>query len=125
MLSLSPTGKLLLSATPSLEFRVWNSGGDWSNEKWTDLIGRLKTAAWSPDGATLLFATEADCVIYAIDFKANWETKNRSGKKADGIETAGEARPVLDVSGDLRTDQLADTPSLSWMHLNNVFLKRR
>lgn len=97
LLSLSPTGKLLLSATPSLEFRVWNSGGDWSNEKWTDLNGRLRTAAWSPDGATLLFATEGDCLIYAIDFKTNWETKNREGKNR-GIETTGEARPVLDLS---------------------------
>jgi len=96
LLSLSPSGKLLLTATPSLEFRVWNSGGDWRNEKWTCLLGRLKTAAWSPDGAALLFATEADSVIYAIDFKTNWHTDR--DMKGDGIDTAGEARAVLDLA---------------------------
>lgn len=93
-LSFSPTGKLFLTATPSTEFRVWNSGHDWSNEKWTNLIGRLQTSAWSPDGNTLLFATEADSVVYAVDFKTNWE----SGSKGSGIEAAGEARAVLDLA---------------------------
>jgi len=94
-LSFSPSGKLLLTATPTSEFRVWNSGSDWSNEKWTNLVGRLKTSVWSPDGNTLLFATENDCVVYAVDFKTNWES---GGNKPNSVQTAGEARAVLDLS---------------------------
>ena len=86
---------MLLTATPTSEFRVWNSGSDWSNEKWTNLVGRLKTSVWSPDGNTLLFATENDCVVYAVDFKTNWES---GGNKPNSVQTAGEARAVLDVS---------------------------
>jgi len=99
LLSFSPSGKLLLTATPSAEFRIWNSASDWSNEKWRNLIGRLRASAWSPDGATLLFATEAEAVVYAIDFKTNWEKAGGGGGgEKKGVETAGEARAVLDLS---------------------------
>jgi hypothetical protein len=55
----------------------------------------LQTCAWSPNGAILLFTTDAETVIYAIDFKTDWATNGQ------GNQVTQSARPVLDVSGGL------------------------
>ncbi|PVD30371.1 hypothetical protein C0Q70_09636 [Pomacea canaliculata] len=67
LLSWSPDGSKVLSATLSSMFRVWETTS-WNCEVWSQLSGRCIAACWSCDGKMLLFAMEADPVLYCIKF---------------------------------------------------------
>ncbi|CAH1788749.1 unnamed protein product [Owenia fusiformis] len=66
-LSWSPDGTKVFAGTPSSLFRVWECQ-KWSCEKWTNLSGKCQAACWSPDGATVLFTTADDPIIYSLSF---------------------------------------------------------
>jgi len=67
----SPDGSKLFQATPGRTFRVW-SCQDWSPERWTvgGARGRVCSAAWSPRGDHVVFATTDESVLYAMCFSA-------------------------------------------------------
>ncbi|XP_056007017.1 aladin-like isoform X2 [Ostrea edulis] len=70
LLRWSPDGSKVFSATPSQLFRVWETK-KWSCEVWTKCTSRCKAACWSPEGKTLLFATENEPIIYSLTFSTS------------------------------------------------------
>lgn len=70
MVSWSPDGSKVFTATPSNLFRVWETTR-WSCEKWSKCTGRCKAACWSPDGSVLLFSTENEPIIYSLTFSTS------------------------------------------------------
>ena len=90
--SWSLSGERLLAATPSRVFRVWEAGKMWTHERWTvlqgivgyfifvmltphfhslGLAGHVNSGCWSPCGKVLLFTTNEESIIYALNFDTN------------------------------------------------------
>ncbi|XP_033762982.1 LOW QUALITY PROTEIN: aladin-like [Pecten maximus] len=84
MVSWSPDGSKVFTATPSNVFRVWETTR-WSCEKWTKCLGRCKAACWSPDGSVLLFTTEREQIIYSLTFSTS---RNDRGIVIGGSQSA-------------------------------------
>lgn len=53
----------------SFYYRVWKTE-KWIPERWNTMFGRVQTAAWSPCGSVVLFATTEEPLIYALPFDA-------------------------------------------------------
>lgn len=67
LLRLSPDGYRLCSSTVGNVFRVWTTDR-WTPERWTVPKGSMQTAAWSPCGNYLLFATTGETTLYCLQF---------------------------------------------------------
>lgn len=66
----SPNGFKLFTADLAETFRVWNPI-NYTSEKWTNLISRCNSAAWSPDESILLFSCHGCSLLYCLKFLAN------------------------------------------------------
>ena len=65
ILSWSPSGDRLMTATPASVFRLWETR-HWTAEDWNVVEGHLQTAAWSPCGTKMVFADSAQPTLYCI-----------------------------------------------------------
>ncbi|KAJ8917048.1 hypothetical protein NQ315_012967 [Exocentrus adspersus] len=86
----SPTGEKLLSCSAGLIFRVWDCC-TWQSEKWSLVAGRVQTACWLNDGATLIFATSTDSIIYSLTVKTDQVFTSN-------IEVSNQALPIFDTT---------------------------
>ncbi|CAG9858264.1 unnamed protein product [Phyllotreta striolata] len=87
----SPTGEKLFSCSNSLVFRVWDCR-NWECERWTIPNGRIQSASWSNCGTTLLFATNAEPIIYGVT------VKNDLVFRSDSDSSSNQALPMFDTS---------------------------
>ncbi|XP_041479263.1 LOW QUALITY PROTEIN: aladin-like [Lytechinus variegatus] len=92
LLRYSPDSSKLFASSPSQVFRVWETR-TWTCEKWTQLSGRCQSACWSPDGRFLLFCTENEPAIFALNFI-------HSGSKTGGAESAIKCADVSELAID-------------------------
>jgi len=67
--SWSPLDDRILAASPTSMFRIWNRQQQWQPKKWRTPKMPIESACWTPDGGTLLFASNG--MIYAIYFVRN------------------------------------------------------
>ncbi|XP_039271464.2 aladin-like [Styela clava] len=95
----SPDGSKVLAATPSSSFRIFETGL-WTNERWSNLAGRVQCACWNPKGTTLLFALTGDSHIYCVKFS--------NSQSIDSPSASAHATVVLDLK---YFDESADSDS--------------
>uniref|UniRef100_H2XWF9 Aladin seven-bladed propeller domain-containing protein n=1 Tax=Ciona intestinalis TaxID=7719 RepID=H2XWF9_CIOIN len=103
----SPDGEKVLASTPSSSFRVFETSM-WSNERWSQLSGRLQAACWNYDGRILLFSLLSDPRIYSLTFG--------NSKSSDQLTVDGSkhATVVIDLSSDEQGDQSNVIHSMIW-----------
>jgi len=97
----SPDGKSLFAAHATTEaFRMWSTS-KWTQESWRISGGSVKSACWSSDSSTLLYAVTNDCKIFCIKFRpVEVQAPGTAAGVFDGEDSgkvAGAAVPVMDL----------------------------
>nr|CAB3219591.1 aladin-like [Phallusia mammillata] len=90
-------GSKVLAATPSSSFRVFETAS-WSNERWSQLSGRVQAACWNPNGTILLFSVVGDPRVYSLGFGDS----HQSDKPV--VDGSKNAVVVLDLTPDDEQD---------------------
>ncbi|ALC48520.1 CG16892 [Drosophila busckii] len=68
LLKWSPGDEWMFAATVDRVFRVWKCAEQWSTDRWVCNGGNVQTACWSPCGRFLLFVSNAEPILYRLQF---------------------------------------------------------
>lgn len=100
----SPDGSKVLAATPSASFRVFETRL-WTNERWSNLSGRVQCACWSPRGTNLLFALKGDPHVYCVSFDNPSKTDSPSASGSSHGKVVLDLTPPRGADGDGQDDE--------------------
>ncbi|XP_070565032.1 aladin-like [Ptychodera flava] len=96
LLRWSPNSFKVFAAAPCSVFRVWETQA-WSCERWSNVLGRCKSACWSPNSDLLLFTVTDEPVIYSLSFH---ESNSPIGGSKTAVKCADLSEIIIEQDGD-------------------------